>query len=153
YGSQNSRDSEYTREFQNLQKPERYLHGVHTSRQRSGTQCSAVEAGPIHNLLGAEVRGKVDGAFDSGLLVTATANGKIFRGVLFAPGTSDFVPRGPMLAQSLSKTHQAGATQPFLNSTNFEPLKPSRPRRCALCRNPVAVLGIRRLMVLQKIQS
>lgn len=33
----------------------------------------------------AEVRGKVDGTFDSGLLMTATVNGKIFRGVLFAP--------------------------------------------------------------------
>ncbi|XP_039032195.1 rab9 effector protein with kelch motifs-like isoform X3 [Hibiscus syriacus] len=121
-------DSQYTREFQNLQKPERYLHAVHTSRQRSGTQCSAVEAGPINNLLGAEVHGKVDGAFDSGLLVTATANGKIFRGVLFAPGSSGVVPRGSMLSQSLLKTHQAGAAQPFLNSTNFEPLKPYQPR-------------------------
>ncbi|KAF7817973.1 acyl-CoA-binding domain-containing protein 4-like isoform X1 [Senna tora] len=41
---------------------------------------------PIHHLIGAEVRGKVDGAFDSGLLMTASVNGKIFRGVLFAPG-------------------------------------------------------------------
>lgn len=35
--------------------------------------------------VGAEVSGKVDGVFDSGLLMTATVNGKIFRGVLFAP--------------------------------------------------------------------
>ncbi|GMI79393.1 hypothetical protein HRI_001608700 [Hibiscus trionum] len=115
-------DLQYTREFQNLQKPEQYLHAVHTSRQRSGMQCSAVEqryleAGPIPNLLGAEVCGKVDGAFDSGLLVTATVNGKIFRGVLFAPGSPGFVSRGP----------KAGVTQPFLNSTDFEPLKPYQP--------------------------
>ncbi|KAK8589184.1 hypothetical protein V6N13_088050 [Hibiscus sabdariffa] len=107
-----------------------YLHAVHTSRQRSGMQCHAVEqryleAGPIHNLLGAEVRGKVDGAFDSGLLVTATANGKMFRGVLFAPGSTGVVSRGQMVAQSPSSTCQTGAAQPLLNSTNFEPLKPS----------------------------
>ena len=41
--------------------------------------------------LGAEVRGKVDGAFDSGFLMTATVNGKIFRGVLFAPVSSMFL--------------------------------------------------------------
>lgn len=35
--------------------------------------------------MGAEVHGKVDGAFDSGFLMTATVNGKIYRGVLFAP--------------------------------------------------------------------
>ncbi|KAE8684252.1 Galactose oxidase/kelch repeat superfamily protein, putative isoform 2 [Hibiscus syriacus] len=122
---------QYTREFRNLQKPEQYLHAVHTGRQRSGVQCSAVEpryfeAGPTHNLLGAEVHGKVDGAFDSGLLVTATVNGKIFRGVLFAPGSPGVVSRGPMLAPSPSSTRQAGAAQPVLNPTNLEPLKPSQ---------------------------
>ncbi|KAK8633541.1 hypothetical protein V6N13_014386 [Hibiscus sabdariffa] len=104
-------DLQYTREFRNLRKPEQYLHAVHTGRQRSGPQCSIVEqryleAGPIPNLLGADVCGKVDGAFDSGLLMTATVNGKLFRGVLFAPGSSGFVSRGP----------KAGAAQPFLNS-------------------------------------
>ncbi|XP_065851932.1 protein GLUTELIN PRECURSOR ACCUMULATION 3-like [Euphorbia lathyris] len=48
---------------------------------------------PIQNLIGADVRGRVDGAFDSGLLLTATVNGKLFRGVLFAPAP-EFVPRG-----------------------------------------------------------
>ncbi|XP_051145289.1 uncharacterized protein LOC127261126 [Andrographis paniculata] len=36
--------------------------------------------------VGAEVHGHVDGQFDSGFLMTATVNGNIFRGVLFAPG-------------------------------------------------------------------
>ncbi|GMI65428.1 hypothetical protein HRI_000212000 [Hibiscus trionum] len=107
-----------------------YLHAVHIGRQRNEMQCPAVEhgylkAGPIHNLLGTEVRGKVDGAFDSGLLVTATVNGKMFRGVLFAPGSTGIVTRGTMFAQSTTPTCQAGAAQPFLNSTNLEPLKPS----------------------------
>lgn len=35
--------------------------------------------------IGAEVRGTVDGAFDSGYLMTANVDGQLFRGVLFAP--------------------------------------------------------------------
>ncbi|KAL3591086.1 hypothetical protein D5086_009726 [Populus alba] len=63
---------------------------VHAGFGRQGTPFPAVEHRPMEpgctqNLVGAEVRGKVDGAFDSGLLMTATVNGKIFRGVLFSP--------------------------------------------------------------------
>lgn len=47
----------------------------------------------VQNLIGAEVHGKVDGAFDSGYLMTATVNGRIFRGVLFPPGP-EVVSRG-----------------------------------------------------------
>ncbi|MBA0561562.1 hypothetical protein Golob_018377 [Gossypium lobatum] len=124
-------DPQFTRELQNPRKPEQYLHVGDTGRQGSGTQYSIVEqrhleAGPIHNLLGAEVRGKVDGAFDSGFLVTANVNGKIFRGVLFAPG-SGVISRGPLLAQSPSSTSQVSGAQPFLNSSNLEPLNPSQP--------------------------
>ncbi|MFQ6635298.1 hypothetical protein Gotur_011713 [Gossypium turneri] len=124
-------DPQFTRELQNPQKPEQYLHVGDTGRQGSGTQYSIVEqrhleAGPIHNLLGAEVRGKVDGAFDSGFLVTANVNGQIFRGVLFAPG-SGVISRGPMLAQNPSSTCQVSGAQPFLNSSNLEPLNPSQP--------------------------
>ncbi|XP_017630268.1 acyl-CoA-binding domain-containing protein 4-like [Gossypium arboreum] len=124
-------DPQFTRELQNPRKPEQYLHLGDTGRPGSGTQYSIVEqrhfeAGPIHNLLGAEVRGKVDGAFDSGFLVTANVNGKIFRGVLFAPG-SGVISRGPMLAQSPSSTCQVSAAQPLLNSSNLEPLNPSQP--------------------------
>lgn len=35
--------------------------------------------------IGAEVHGTVDGAFDSGYLMTANVNGQILRGVLFSP--------------------------------------------------------------------
>lgn len=38
--------------------------------------------------IGADVQGKVDGAFDSGYLMTATVNGRVFRGVLFAQVTA-----------------------------------------------------------------
>ncbi|XP_016451042.1 uncharacterized protein LOC107775779 isoform X2 [Nicotiana tabacum] len=64
-------------------------------------QCQSLEAGRFHNLIGAEIRGKVDGAFDSGYLMTAIVNGKIFRGVLFAPAP-DLLPRGPVLGQNPS---------------------------------------------------
>ncbi|MQM08219.1 hypothetical protein Taro_041075 [Colocasia esculenta] len=43
--------------------------------------------------IGAEVHGTVDGAFDSGYLMTANIYGQIFRGVLFAPGAGFVVPR------------------------------------------------------------
>ncbi|XP_010259261.1 PREDICTED: acyl-CoA-binding domain-containing protein 4-like isoform X2 [Nelumbo nucifera] len=54
--------------------------------------------GAIHSLIGAEVRGTVDGAFDSGYLMTANVNGKILRGVLFAPG--------PGVASRVAAAHQ-----------------------------------------------
>ncbi|XVE89556.1 hypothetical protein DITRI_Ditri20bG0005500 [Diplodiscus trichospermus] len=122
-------DLQFIREHQNLQKPEQHLHVVHNGRL--GTQYPALEqkpleAGPIHNLLGAEVRGKVDGAFDSGFLMTATVNGKIFRGVLFAPGLG-IISRGPMLGQNPTSTSQVAAAQPFLSSSNSESLKPTQP--------------------------
>ncbi|KNA11378.1 hypothetical protein SOVF_135770 [Spinacia oleracea] len=43
------------------------------------------------SLIGAEVHGKVDGSFDSGYLMTANVNGRMFRGVLFPP-VSSFSP-------------------------------------------------------------
>ncbi|CAI9103553.1 OLC1v1002056C1 [Oldenlandia corymbosa var. corymbosa] len=50
------------------------------------TEARSLGTGQFHSMIGTEVRGKVDGAFDSGYLMTATVNGKTFRGVLFAPG-------------------------------------------------------------------
>lgn len=41
--------------------------------------------------MGSEVHGMVDGAFDSGYLITANVNGQIFRGVLFAPVCIDHI--------------------------------------------------------------
>ncbi|KAJ6775541.1 KELCH REPEAT DOMAIN [Salix purpurea] len=80
-----------------------------------------MESGSIQNLVGAEVGGKVDGAFDASLLMTATVNGKIFGGVLFSPG--------PILAQN----HASPATQipivhQFPNSNHIDSLKPSHHR-------------------------
>ncbi|XP_075473632.1 uncharacterized protein LOC142504736 isoform X1 [Primulina tabacum] len=53
-------------------------------------QCKAVESSSsetpkTRNLIGAEVRGQVDGAFDSGYLMTAIVSGMVYRGILFPP--------------------------------------------------------------------
>ncbi|KAI3448477.1 hypothetical protein Pfo_005142 [Paulownia fortunei] len=102
--------------------PNIYLSSEHPNQIKQGhrnvictdacrVQCNAaesisLEAGKLRNLIGAEVRGQVDGAFDSGYLMTATVNGKVFRGVLFAPGP-DIVSRGAILGHHpLSFTHQ-----------------------------------------------
>ncbi|KAJ7538156.1 hypothetical protein O6H91_11G036400 [Diphasiastrum complanatum] len=42
----------------------------------------------LPNLVGSEVRGCVDGAFDSGYLMTAQLNGQVFRGLLFPHSSS-----------------------------------------------------------------
>ncbi|KAK3199402.1 hypothetical protein Dsin_022817 [Dipteronia sinensis] len=113
-----------------LQKPEQYVHVAHVVRQGSqhpAPEMKPMDLVPMQNLIGAEVRGKVDGAFDSGFLMTATVNGKIFRGVLFSPGPV-IAPRGSMLAQSPSLTSHIAVAQPFPNSNHIEsPFKPSQP--------------------------
>ncbi|KAL7082153.1 hypothetical protein ACP275_14G081900 [Erythranthe tilingii] len=73
-----------------------------------GAESLSLEAGKFRNMIGAEVRGHVDVAFDSGYLMTATVNGKVFRGVLFSPGP-DLVSRGAFLGQHpLPPAHHNG---------------------------------------------
>ncbi|XP_008781141.2 uncharacterized protein LOC103700995 isoform X1 [Phoenix dactylifera] len=52
--------------------------------------------------IGAEVHGMVDGAFDSGYLMTAYVNGQILRGVLFSPGIGVAAPRSALHSQGLT---------------------------------------------------
>lgn len=56
------------------------------------------------SLIGAEVQGTIDGAFDSGYLMTAVVNGQLFRGVLFAPGPGVTAPRPTMHHQILNSS-------------------------------------------------
>ncbi|KAJ4719331.1 BTB-kelch protein [Melia azedarach] len=110
-----TQDHQFSREHQNHKKSEHILQVVYTGRQ--GTQHPAepqsMEAWPIQNLIGAEVQGKIDGAFDSGFLMTATVNGKIFRGVLF--------PHGPGILSRVSPL-----TQLCPNSNHAQPFKLSQ---------------------------
>ncbi|KAK9291763.1 hypothetical protein L1049_019713 [Liquidambar formosana] len=117
-------DIQFLGEHQNQPKPEQFTSAVHNGRQEVHylvAEQKSLEAGTIQNLIGAEVRGKVDGAFDSGYLMTANVNGKIFRGVLFAPGPGPAL-RGAVLGQNPSSpTTQRAATRSYPNSNHTEP--------------------------------
>ncbi|KAH7542952.1 hypothetical protein FEM48_Zijuj02G0130000 [Ziziphus jujuba var. spinosa] len=115
-------------EIQTQPRQEQFLH-AHIGRnnmQFPAVDQKPLEAGPIQNLIGAEVRGKVDGAFDSGFLMTATVNGKLFRGVLFPPGPGA-IPRGPgsILSHNSSSLTSSqvpvAIAQPLPNSSHSEP--------------------------------
>ncbi|KAM7273241.1 hypothetical protein ACFE04_027905 [Oxalis oulophora] len=123
----NIHDPRYVRESQNNPKQSHYLHAVNAARQ--GIHCVQVEqkhaeAGSPQTLVGADVRGKVDGAFDSGLLMTATVNGRLFRGVLFAPGPGGIIPQVPRPAQNPSPPCYFPSAQPFSSSNHQEYRKP-----------------------------
>ncbi|ONI04263.1 hypothetical protein PRUPE_6G312400 [Prunus persica] len=112
-------------DHQTEQKREQHPH-VSTGRpimQYPVVEQKTYEAVPVQNLIGAEVQGKVDGAFDSGFLMTATVNGRLYRGVLFAPGAG-IISRGPTVAQSTSSSTSQipiAIAQPFPNPNRTEP--------------------------------
>ncbi|KAJ7973263.1 BTB-kelch protein [Quillaja saponaria] len=115
-------------ENQGQTKLDQLLH-VHLGRQGGQyppADQKTLEARPIQNLIGAEVRGKVDGAFDSGFLMTATVNGRIFRGVLFSP-VHGIVSRGNTLVQNSSFRSQfTNNTQPFPISNHVDKVRHSQ---------------------------
>ncbi|KAG0494103.1 hypothetical protein HPP92_005097 [Vanilla planifolia] len=83
-------------------------------------------------LFGVEVRGVVDGAFDSGYLMTASVNGHILRGVLFAPGPNVAVPRHlghHQNAPAPSPQNTSMATAIPINNTR-PPLQFVMPQEC-----------------------
>ncbi|KAJ7977856.1 BTB-kelch protein [Quillaja saponaria] len=125
---QRTRQDLYFVENQDQPKQDQFLH-VHMGRQAAqypAVEPKTLEARPIQNLIGAEVRGKVDGAFDSGFLMTANVNGRILRGVLFSPGPA-VVSRGNTLVHNSSFTSQfATNTQPFPSSSHVDNLRPSQ---------------------------
>ncbi|KAG1338773.1 rab9 effector protein with kelch motifs [Cocos nucifera] len=86
-------------------KTTQFLHAFPEARQE--VQFLAVDQKPqprpaVLPLIGAEVHGMVDGAFDSGYLVTAYVNGQILRGVLFAPGPGVTASRPAIHSQCLT---------------------------------------------------
>ncbi|XP_057493287.1 uncharacterized protein LOC130778818 [Actinidia eriantha] len=120
----NPQDFQFLREQPYQPNSEQHLHVVQMGRQEAqhlATEQKPVEAGHFQNLVGADIRGKIDGAFDSGYLMTAVVNGKIFRGVLFAP-VPEVVSRSAILGQnpSISLTsHRPNFTQPCHISPTF----------------------------------
>lgn len=128
--------------------PDVYILGEHRPNQRyahslslSHTVKSEVEyltaegkhlnQSVAQNLIGAEVQGKVDGSFDSGYLMTANVNGRILRGVLFAPGPNILYKGANRTQSSFGQTPAAqqctnsnrGST--FVKSPTFKPIKSS----------------------------
>ncbi|XP_022999565.1 acyl-CoA-binding domain-containing protein 5-like [Cucurbita maxima] len=97
------------------------LHVVRPVGQKS------LETGLIQNPIGSEVRGRVDGAFDSGFLMTATVNGKVYRGVLFAPGPGVFSRAASIVTESPPLP-----VNTVLNSNHIEPSKNSQQRPMVL---------------------
>nr|XP_019705971.1 uncharacterized protein LOC105045009 isoform X2 [Elaeis guineensis] len=86
-------------------KTTQFLHAFPEARQE--VQFLAVDQKPqprpaVLPLIGAEVHGMVDGAFDSGYLMTAYVNGQILRGVLFAPGPGVAASRPAVHSQCLT---------------------------------------------------
>uniref|UniRef100_A0A0D9V024 DCD domain-containing protein n=1 Tax=Leersia perrieri TaxID=77586 RepID=A0A0D9V024_9ORYZ len=78
-------------------KTDQFLRTI-APQQRHEVQFLTAEPKPHHRpptppFIGAEVHGTIDGAFDSGYLMTAVVNGQLFRGVLFAPGPGVTAPR------------------------------------------------------------
>nr|GMD46970.1 host cell factor 2-like isoform X1 [Ipomoea batatas] len=110
---------------------EQHAHGPHSfSRVLCPiTESKPLEMGQYQNLIGAEIHGKVDGAFDSGYLMTAMVNGKVFRGVLFAPGP-DLVTRGSILAQNPSQHHTQINGSHVKNTTSVLPSR-RQPQQAA----------------------
>ncbi|VAH60393.1 unnamed protein product [Triticum turgidum subsp. durum] len=89
-------------------KTDQFVRGI-APQQRHEMQFLTAEAKQQHRpsgppLIGAEVHGTVDGAFDSGYLVTAVVSGQLFRGVLFAPGPGVTAPRPVMQHQILNSS-------------------------------------------------
>ncbi|TYJ96461.1 acyl-CoA-binding domain-containing protein 4 [Cucumis melo var. makuwa] len=88
----------------------------------------SLETGLIQNMIGSEVRGRVDGAFDSGFLMTATVNGKVYRGVLFTPGPGVFSRASIVTESSPLPTN----TLPNSNSNHVERSKSLQQRPSVL---------------------
>ncbi|XP_061371930.1 uncharacterized protein LOC133314464 [Gastrolobium bilobum] len=103
-------------------KRERCLHS-HEDRKRA--QHQAAERGPIQHVIGAEVRGRVDGAFGSGLLMPAAVNGRVFRRVLFAPGAG-VVSRGGSMEPNRCLTSSSIPSQSFMSSNHGDYLRASQ---------------------------
>ncbi|MCL7048821.1 hypothetical protein MKW94_023386 [Papaver nudicaule] len=113
-------------------KQEQILHmNVGRPEGQFSMEHRPMEAMPVHSLIGADVRGKVDGAFDSGFLMTANVNGRILRGILFAPGNG-FVPRGAVLPPSSQALgNSVPVIQPYSNPNNV-------PTYVRPCQQPMA---------------
>ncbi|XP_020213093.1 acyl-CoA-binding domain-containing protein 4 isoform X1 [Cajanus cajan] len=124
------------REHKLKQQQSLYVHEDRKRAQHQAAEQKAMGRGPIQHMIGAEVRGRVNGAFDSGAL--SPVNGKVFRGVIFAPGTG-IVSKVASVQPNCSLTSSLPSTQAFLNSNHVSNLRASQHAPICLHAEPCHV--------------
>ncbi|KAK7284429.1 hypothetical protein RJT34_19175 [Clitoria ternatea] len=116
-------------------KQEQCLH-FHEGRKRvqhHAAEQKSMGRGLIQHLKsGLEAQGKVNGSLDSGLVLPAAMNGRIFRGVAFAPQGAGVVSRGAGVKPTRSLTSSFPSTQAILNSNHVHNLRASQHGPVAL---------------------
>ncbi|ERN03111.1 rab9 effector protein with kelch motifs [Amborella trichopoda] len=115
-------------------KPEQFVR-VFSTRKPEAQPMESTGIVAVPNLLGAEVRGTVDGAFDSGYLMTANVNGQIFRGILFSPGPS-ITTREAVVSHPTPLTGSLGTAPSVQVLRPATILSESREEMQRQCRNP-----------------
>ncbi|CAJ1869514.1 unnamed protein product [Sphenostylis stenocarpa] len=128
--SQHEKDSSYKRNLKNiplktpqalhfLQHQQKQEQCLHVNEDRRRAQHEAAEQKPmmrpIQHLIGAEVRERVEGPFDSVSLSPAAVNGRIFRGVIFTPG-SGVVSKGASVKPTYPRSSSLPSSQSFLGA-------------------------------------
>ncbi|WOL11796.1 rab9 effector protein with kelch motifs-like isoform X1 [Canna indica] len=129
-------------------KTEQFLRSVPPRRQEG--LLLGVEQKPqirplFTPLIGAEVRGTVDGAFDSGYLMTANVNGQIFRGVLFAPGPVVVAPRPAVNTHTTVFQHSS--------APHAIPIHVRQPRQPIACGLPESAHGMKQTQQVQVVKA
>ncbi|XP_077239930.1 uncharacterized protein LOC143880838 isoform X2 [Tasmannia lanceolata] len=128
-------------EFHRHPKTEQFRQGI----QYPPVDQKLSQRPAVPPLIGADVHGTVDGAFDSGYLMTANVNGQTLRGVLFTAGPGVFT-RAAALAQNPTLTSPVSITQPYSNPNHnhgnpafVRPHRPPAVRATPSLANPTGV--------------
>ncbi|XP_024530809.1 uncharacterized protein LOC9632192 [Selaginella moellendorffii] len=100
------------------------MQHLQQQQQQSSDKVPRTATVGVPNIVGSEVRGIVDGAFDSGYLMTAQINGQVFRGVLFCPGPSHAAVHRPPLCNSHPKPSSSTIVMAAPQSASSTPPSP-----------------------------
>ncbi|KAK7397114.1 hypothetical protein VNO78_18281 [Psophocarpus tetragonolobus] len=124
--------------LQHQLKQEQFLD-VQEDRKKAQHQAAEQKSlmrGPIQHLIGAEVRGRVVGPFDSVSLSPAAVNGRVFRGIIYAPGAG-VVSKVASVRPNCSLTSSLpSSSQAFLNSNHVGNLRASQQATICLHAEP-----------------
>ncbi|KAL2345613.1 hypothetical protein Fmac_006898 [Flemingia macrophylla] len=100
-----------------------YVHGDRKRAKHHAADHKNMGRGHSQQMIGAEVRGRVNGAFHSDFL--SHVNGMICRGVILAPGTG-IVSKGASVKPNCSVTSSLPSTQAFLDYNHVSNLRASQ---------------------------